>query len=208
MRVIALTGGIGCGKSTASAFFQKMGIPCIDADKLCHELYNSGNPDLLKQIAARWGNGVFAADGSLDRAAVANIVFQNKNELDALNAIIKPFAVQEVCRRMEQFRNKGETVILLDVPLLYEAGWDELADVVIAVWTPPAIRDERLQRCRGWGLAEIRRRQQFQMDDNEKLERADYGIINGGTQAELEEQCRAVWKRICSRLDIQVNDNF
>lgn len=202
MRVIALTGGIGCGKSTASAFFQTMGIPCIDADKLCHELYNSGNPDLLRKITERWGNGVLT-DGRLDRAALADIVFQNKNELDALNAMIKPFAEREVCRRLELFRNDGEKAVLLDVPLLYEAGWDELADVVIAVWTPPAIRDERLQRCRGWDLAEIRRRQQFQMEDNEKLERADYGIINCGTQAELEEQCRTVWEQISSRLSIR-----
>ena len=202
MRVIALTGGIGCGKSTASAFFQTMGIPCIDADKLCHELYNSGNPDLLRKITERWGNGVLT-DGRLDRAALADIVFQNKNELDALNAMIKPFAEQEVCRRLELFRNDGEKAVLLDVPLLYEAGWDELADIVIAVWTPPAIRDERLQRCRGWDLAEIRRRQQFQMEDNEKLERADYGIINSGTQAELEEQCRTVWEQISSRLSIR-----
>ena len=202
MRVIALTGGIGCGKSTASAFFQAMGIPCIDADKLCHELYNSGNPDLLRKITERWGNGVLT-DGRLDRAALADIVFQNKNELDALNAMIKPFAEREVCRRLELFRNDGEKAVLLDVPLLYEAGWDELADIVIAVWTPPAIRDERLQRCRGWDLAEIRRRQQFQMEDNEKLERADYGIINSGTQAELEEQCRTVWEQISSRLSIR-----
>lgn len=207
MRVIALTGGIGCGKSTASAFFQKMGIPCIDADKLCHELYLSGDPDLLKQITERWGCGVLAEDGSLDRAAVANIVFQDKNELDVLNAMIKPFAEQEVRRRLEQFRSAGEKVVLLDVPLLYEAGWDQLAEVVIAVWTPPAIRDERLQQNRGWDLAEIRRRQQFQMDDNEKLERADYGIINSGTQAELEEQCRAIWERICSH-GISDNRNF
>ncbi len=202
MRVIALTGGIGCGKSTASAFFQAMGIPCIDADKLCHELYNSGNPDLLRKITERWGNGVLT-DGRLDRAALADIVFQSKSELDALNAMIKPFAEQEVRHRLEQFRNDGEKAVLLDVPLLYEAGWDELADVVIAVWTPPAIRDERLQQSRGWDLAEIRRRQQFQMDDHEKLERADYGIINGGTQAELEEQCRSVWERISSRLNIR-----
>ena len=179
-----------------------MGIPCIDADKLCHELYNSGNPDLLRKITERWGNGVLT-DGRLDRAALADIVFQNKNELDALNAMIKPFAEREVCRRLELFRNDGEKAVLLDVPLLYEAGWDELADIVIAVWTPPAIRDERLQRCRGWDLAEIRRRQQFQMEDNEKLERADYGIINSGTQAELEEQCRTVWEQISSRLSIR-----
>lgn len=202
MRVIALTGGIGCGKSTASAFFQKLGIPCIDADKLCHELYHSGNPDLLNRITERWGNAILTAEGTLNRAALADIVFQDRTELDALNALIKPFAEQEVRNRLEMFRNSGAKAVLLDVPLLYEAGWDALADLVIAVWTPPAIRDERLMKNRGWDLAEIRRRQQFQMDDNEKLERADYGLINSGTAEQLEEQCRVVWEKICSRLNI------
>lgn len=200
MKVIALTGGIGCGKSTASAFFRAKGVPCIDADKLCHELYNSGNPDLMQQITERWGNGVLSAEGTLDRAAVANIVFQNKDELDALNRMIQPFAEAEVKRRLAQFREKKEKLVLLDVPLLYEAGWDALADTVIAVWAPPEIRDERLQKDRGWDIAEIRRRQQFQMDDNEKLERADFGIINSGTKAQLEEQCEAVWHKICAAI--------
>ncbi len=180
-----------------------MGIPCIDADKLCHELYNSGNPDLLQRITERWGNGILTAEGALDRAAVADLVFQDRKELDALNAMILPVAEQEVCRRLEQFRKENAKAVLLDVPLLYEAGWDVLADLVVAVWTPPAIRDERLQQSRGWDLAEIRRRQQFQMDDNEKLERADYGIINSGTAEELETQCSEVWNRICARLNIE-----
>ncbi|MBO5959603.1 MAG: dephospho-CoA kinase [Lentisphaeria bacterium] len=201
MKIIALTGGIGCGKSTVADFFRAKGIPCIDADKLCHGLYHSGNPDLMKKITERWGNGVLTPDGSLDRAAVANIVFQNKDELNALNDMIRPFAEMEMHRRIDQYRLSGEKMILLDVPLLYEAGWDAMADRVIAVWTPSDLRNERLRINRGWDTAEIQRRKMFQMDENEKLERADYGLINSGTKEELEAQCEAVWRKLCSEVD-------
>lgn len=205
MKVIALTGGIGCGKTTASELFQNEGMPCINADTLCHELYSSADSRLLKMMVARWGRNILSADGSPDRKIIADIVFRDQKELEALGNMIQPLAREETERRLEQFRADGEKVVLLDVPLLYEAGWDALADKVIAIWTPPEMRDERLKQNRGWDETEIRRRCAAQMDAQEKLERADYGIINSGDKAFLAEQCRRVWLQI--RKDLNLNED-
>lgn len=192
MIIIAITGGIGCGKSTASAYISSRGIPCIDADAICHQLYAEKNPALMSRLREIWGNSIFTEDGSLDHKAMAEIVFRNDGELNKLAEIIQPLAFAETEKRLTAYRDAGEEFVLLDVPLLYECGWDKKADCVIAVWAPPEERLARVQKYRGWSADELARREAKQMSAEEKLERADYGIINSGSQAQLEEECAKI----------------
>ncbi len=196
VKIIALTGGIGCGKTTAAEFFQKMGVPSINADTLCHELYS--DPELLRLMAARWGEKILApGQNQIDRKAPADIVFQNRDELDALSNMILPLAENEVKKRLNAMREYE--FVLLDAPLLYEAGWDKMADCTVAVWAPDEVRRQRLMKDRNWDEQEIIRRSREQMSETEKLERADYGLINSGSRDFLEQQCRLVLEKIRAR---------
>lgn len=190
--IVAITGGIGCGKSTASAYISSRGIPCIDADAICHQLYAEKDPVLMKRLRENWGDRIFSADGSPDHKAMAEIVFRNDEELKKLAEIVQPLAFAETEKRLTAYRNAGEKIVLLDVPLLYECGWDKKADCVIAVWAPPEERLKRVQKYRGWSAEGLARREAKQMSAEEKLERADYGIINTGSRAQLEEECAKI----------------
>lgn len=199
MNVIAVTGGIGCGKSTVSARFCSYGIPCLDADALCHEMYQSGNPELISALRKQWKEKVFTKEGIPDRKALADIVFKNPEDLKILmNLVVLPLK-NEILRRLKMYRKAGTEFVLLDVPLLFEEGWSGIADVTIAVWAPPEIRLQRVKARSGWDSAELERRRVMQMDETEKLERADIGIINSGTRKFLEQQCDMAMERIRER---------
>ncbi len=196
MKIIALTGGIGCGKTTVAAIFRESGFIRIDADALCHQLYADPQSGLTEKIRAEWGDAVIASDGTADRKALAEKVFDAPEEIQKLTGIIYPLLEKEVKRQIKDARESGADFVLLDIPLLYESGWDRLADTVIAVWTPDHIRNRRLMDGRGWDMPEIRRRRSLQMDDSKKLERADYGLINDGTPAQLKQQCELLIREL------------
>ncbi len=196
MKIIALTGGIGCGKTTAAEIFRDAGIPSVNADTLCHGLYSNPDSELTDRMTARWGRKILDSDGKPDRKILADIVFQDQKELDALSDMILPPAKQETIKKLEELRKQGAEFVLLDAPLLYEAEWDQMADFVIAVWAPDEIRKKRLLRDRQWDTGELERRKKCQISDMEKLERADYGLINSGSRESLSEQCLAVLEQI------------
>lgn len=200
MIIVAVTGGIGCGKSTVSGYFKNRGIPCIDADAICHQLYAEKNPGLMSSLRKNWGNEIFSEDGSPDRKAMAEIVFRHDEELKKLADIIQPLAFAETEKRLTEYENAGEKIVLLDVPLLYECGWDQKADLVIAVWAPAEIRLERVRKYRGWTAEDLAGREAKQMSAEEKLERADYGIINSGSRTQLEEECAKIFDAIRVRV--------
>ncbi len=181
-----------------------MGIPSVNADQLCHELYSS--PALLARMAERWGEKILAPDGTLNRAALADIVFPCQAELDALAGMVLPLAEKETEVRLAQLEQDGHALALLDAPLLYEAGWDRLTDAVIAVWAPDELRMRRLEQDRGWDRQEILRRQEKQISAAEKLERAGYGLINSGDRAFLEQQCAVLLEKIMD--DWKITENY
>lgn len=194
MLLYALTGGAGCGKSTVSEFFSADGgWRIIDADALCAKLYANPHSALTKEITAHFGT--VKADGTVDKKALADKVFNNRNELDFLNRTAHKHIHDEVERIKKEYEGQGVAHALLDAPLLYESGWDQLAYKVIAVWTSPQIQKERLLK-RGWDEKEIARRLANQLGADEKLKRADYGLINNGTREELREQCIALSRKL------------
>ena len=178
---IALTGGIGCGKSAALQYFAECSFECADADKLCHAYYSRAEG--IARIAERWPS-VIDSDGMVDRRKLGNIVFRDENDLAFLEGLIAPFLRQQ----LEELRSKTNPV-MVEVPLLFEKNMAPWFDKTVAIWSPFELRRTRLMQ-RNWDHAECSRRERLQWSPEKKLSAADYGIINTGTLTMLEEQCR------------------
>ena len=192
-KAIGITGGIGCGKSEVARILQSDGIPVLDADDVAREVVEAGS-EALAEIRERFGAGVIRPDGSLDRGALARIVFAHAPSLQALNAIVHP----RVRARMQAWvagqRGSGRSCAGI-IPLLYETGGEGNWDVVLCVAASDETVLPRL-RARGWSDEEILRRRAAQWPLDEKRKRADIVIENDGTREELASQVRAAWKKI------------
>ena len=186
LNLIGLTGGIGCGKSTALKAFTSLNCTVLDADAVCHELYNEPDGPVIRAVSKKWGNKVIKSD-SIDRKKIAEIVFNDKKALEWLNQLIHPLIFE---RTYESCRN-SRNLLIFDVPLLFEANWEKYFTKIISIWTTPVIQMERLRK-RNWNDKEIKARIDAQMSVNLKLEKADFGIINIGNLAFLLEQCKNI----------------
>ena len=182
MALIAVTGGIGAGKTTLMHKFLALGQSTADADDIAHNLYEPGREAYLRMVE-RWGKGILLDDGRISRSVVAGIVFTRHSELEWLNALLHPLARREIHEL-----SRGKTLFCA-IPLLYEGGWEKDCDAVVAVWCPKDVQYSRL-RQRGWNDNEIRRRLESQISMDEKMVRADYAIITDCDWDCLERQCR------------------
>ena len=195
MRIIGLTGGIAAGKSTVSARWAEHGAVVVDADRLARDAVAPGSPG-LEQVAERFGPGVIAADGSLDRPALGAIVFSDPAARKDLEAITHP----EVWRLAQQAFDAAdpEAVVVYDVPLLAEArGSRPLQfDAVVVVDAPAAQRIERLVAHRGMPRDEAERRVAAQASDAERLALADHVVDATGTLDDTLRSADAVWERL------------
>ncbi len=192
MRLIALTGGIGSGKSSVSERLTDRGAVIIDSDLLVRELQQPGRP-VFEAMVARWGDRIVAADGSLDRAAVASIVFGDKTELEAINNIVHP-AVKVATRARVEAHADTDQVVVLDIPLLVETGNRHGASAVIVIDCPTDVAVHRLMSLRGFSEADARARIASQASREDRLALADFVIDNGGDLDALDaevDRCRA-----------------
>jgi dephospho-CoA kinase len=195
MKVIGLTGGIGSGKSTAAHIRAEYGAKVIDADKVAHEVFNPGTEGLQK-VVETFGEGVLNSLGEIDRKKLGEIVFSNPTALSTLNEIIHPRAYELTRSRLEEFRKQGVEVVVLEVILLVEAGWDHLAD---EIWVTVATEDtvvKRLQESRGLTKEEILTRIHAQTPNEERTKYADVVIENDGSYEELKKRLSELWNRI------------
>lgn len=177
MLTIALTGGIACGKSTVAAMLAELGAPVIDADAISHALTAPGGA-ALPAIRGAFGPEVFAADGTLDRAALGRRVFSDAAALQALNAITHPLICREMEQRREACRKSGAPVVVLDVPLLFEAGMQNLADVVVCVRVSESTQLSRVQSRDGLSREAALRRVRSQMPLSQKARLSDLVLDN------------------------------
>ncbi|MDH6132525.1 dephospho-CoA kinase [Kitasatospora sp. MAA4] len=193
MQRIGLTGGIGAGKSAVSSLLVSYGAVLVDSDRIAREVVAPGTPGLAA-VAAAFGPGMLAADGSLDRPALGAVVFADPQRLQELNAIVHPL-VRARSAELEAAAGPDD-VVVHDVPLLAENGLAPLYDQVIVVDASDEVRVDRLVRLRGMSEPEARARMAAQATREQRLAVADLVIDNNGTPAELEARVKAVWERL------------
>ena len=190
MLLVALTGGIGSGKSAVARRLAALGAVIIDADAIVHELQQAGAP-LLERLAERFGEHIIRADGSLDRAGLAAIAFHDDRALADLEAIVHPAVRAEIARRIDAERGTDH-VVVLDTPLLTVASDHNFAAVVV-VDVPIEIAVQRLVQQRGMDEADVRARIAKQLTRDERIAVADHVVDNGGDEAALDAEVEALW---------------
>jgi dephospho-CoA kinase len=192
MLLVGLTGNIASGKSTVSQMLSERGATIIDADVLARRAVELGTPG-YQRIVERWGDAVLAPDGRLDRAALRSIVFSNPEELEHLNAIVHPEVERMRDRLVREALERGDRIVVSDIPLLFERHLGENFDRIILVDAPRPLRLERLVKDRGLREPEAMDMITAQMPAELKRARADIVIDNDGTLAQLEHQVAAAW---------------
>ncbi|MFD9125194.1 dephospho-CoA kinase [Kitasatospora sp. NPDC059571] len=193
---IGLTGGIGAGKSEVSRLLAAHGAVIVDSDLIAREVVAPGTEG-LRAVAAEFGPGVLAADGSLDRPALGAVVFADPARLAALNAIVHPL-VRARSAELEAAAGPDD-VVVHDVPLLAENGLAGLYELVIVVDVPDEVRLDRLVRLRGMTADEARARMAAQATREARLAVADLVIDNSGPLAGLAGRVDEVWQLLKER---------
>jgi dephospho-CoA kinase len=190
VKLVALTGGIGAGKSAVSTRLAKRGAVLIDADAIVHELQAAGMP-LLDDMAAHFGTGIIREDGSLDRAGLAAIAFKDDESLQALNRIVHPAVRKEIARRIEAERG-SDHIVVVDTPLLTVTEGHEFAALVV-VDAPIDVAVKRLVSQRGMPEDDARARIAKQISREERVAKADFVVDNSGDLAALDRQLDELW---------------
>ena len=189
---IGLTGGIGSGKSTVAARFAELGAVVIDADQIAREVVQPGTPGLAR-VVERFGTGVLRPDGSLDRPALARLVFDDPAALADLNGIVHPLVAERSASLMASAG--ADAVVVYDVPLLAENDLAGNFDAVVVVEAPLADRLARLA-ARGLPEEEARARLARQASDEQRRTVATVLLDNSGSRDELARQVDAAWRRL------------
>jgi len=187
VHIIGLTGGIASGKSTVSKILQDLGACIIDADKIARRIVEPGQP-ALSEIQAAFGRGILLADGTLDRKNLGEIVFNNSTARQRLNAITHDRIKLAIGEAVEKAAAAGYNIVVLDVPLLLEVGWQHLADTVWVVYIDRETQIARLMERDGLTGTEAMARIQSQMSLDDKKVYADTVIDNSGSLAETRRQ--------------------
>ena len=194
MLLVGLTGGIGAGKSTVSELLAEHGAVIVDADRIARELQAPGSP-VLDRMAERFGDHVVRDDGSLDRAAVADIVFGESDEakqaLADLNGIVHPAMHREI-RRQIAAQADTDHVVVLDFPLLGENPRDDIAATIV-VDVPVEVAVQRLVEHRGMDEADARKRIASQIGRDERLAQATHVVDNSGDVDQLRDEVTDLW---------------
>ncbi len=185
--LIGLIGAIGAGKSTAAKCFAARGGHVIDADALGHEALRQ--PEIIAALVKLWGAEIRNADGFLDRRAIGRIVFADREQRTALEAVVFPYIGERT--RQEIFAaqaNPNVSFVVLDAAVLLEAGWGDLVDSLVYIDAPRSTRLARLAIRSGWNETELSARESAQLPAEEKKARAHAVIVNDAGTVELQEQ--------------------
>jgi dephospho-CoA kinase len=193
MILAGLTGGIGSGKSTVSAMLAERGAVIVDADQIARDLQEAGSP-VLDRMAERFGSHIIRDDGTLDRAAVATIVFSDEQALKDLNGIVHPAMQDEIQAQIDAHR-ATDRVVVLDFPLLAENPREGLAATIV-VDVDPELAVERLVAQRGMDEADARARIASQISREDRLARATHVIDNNGDLDALRAQVTTLWNQL------------
>lgn len=201
--VVGLTGGIASGKSTVAQMLEERGAYVIDADRVAHDIYAPGTLG-YERVIERFGRGILAADGTIDRAKLGGVVFGDRQALEDLNRIVHPLVRAEVATRVSQIvADDPEAVIVIEAALMTETGWSGGSGHLWAVLSQPQIVLDRLLHQRGMDPAEARLRLAAQADNEARRRIATQVIENNGTLIDLEAEVQEAWGRLQQELSSQ-----
>lgn len=200
MLLVGLTGNIGSGKSTVTQLLSERGATIIDADVLARRAVEAGTPG-HRAIVERWGSSILATDGSLDRGALRRIVFSDQAELEQLNSLVHPEVERMRGALVELARDRGDRLVVCDIPLLFERRMTDNFERIVLVDAPRPVRLERLVRERGLRETEAMDMIVAQMPAELKRARADFVIDNDGTLTQLDLRVTEVWSALRQQAD-------
>ena len=187
MLKIGLTGGIGSGKSSATEYFEKLGVPVIDADKIAHQL-TAARSDALLEISDRLGQQFITSQGELDRNKLSNYVFNHPDKKTTLEEILHPRVRQDIMEKLRKL--ESSPYVILAVPLLLETNFTELVDRILVVDAPENTRIQRVQERDGRSAENVLSIINQQIDQKTRLEKADDILDNSGTLADLQSSIK------------------
>ncbi|WOV83194.1 dephospho-CoA kinase [Sporosarcina jeotgali] len=192
--IIGLTGSIASGKSTVANFLKKRGYPIVDADEIARLVVEPGSP-VLKEIESVFGADVIKEDGSMDRAKMGKLIFDDNRKREQLNTIIHPAIRKELIAQKEAQIAAGAETVILDIPLLFENNLHEYVEKILVVSVTPEVQKERLMSRNQFSEQEAESRIASQLPIEIKEQGADAVIDNNGELAETEQQVVDVLKK-------------
>ncbi len=196
MLVVGLTGGLASGKSVASKTLRDLGLPIIDADLIAREMVKP-NEAGYRDIVDHFGKGILNPDRTINRRKLAKIIFSDSKERERLNSLLHPRIVKEIKRTIENFKEKGEGMVIVDAALLIAAGQLPLVDKLIVVIVSERLQIKRLAQRDHLTEKEARERIATQMPLSEKMKLADYVINNSGSVKKTIKRTKEVYDQLC-----------
>lgn len=194
--IYGLTGGIATGKSTVARMFHNLGANIVDADQVSREVVEPGEVG-ADRIHEHFGDDVFTDDGGLDRSKLASIIFQDSKARETLNQLLHPLIMQKMIQKTNDIKHHDtNSIIIWDVPLLFEKDLTHYVQKVIVVFVPEDLQLIRLIQRNNLTIYEAKHRIKAQWPIMEKKKLADYVIDNSGTVKQTEEQVVALWKHL------------
>jgi dephospho-CoA kinase len=196
MVTVGLTGGIASGKTLVARMFRDLGAQIIDADEIARQVVEPGSVGLAR-IQECFGPGMLTADGRLDRARMGADVFCDQTRLQKLNSLLHPLIAEQIAGRLERLRSSGfEGLVVVDVPLLIECGWQDMFDRTIVVYCDPDEQRRRLMSRNGLDSTQAAARIASQMPLREKKTGADFVIDNQSDPQALRSRVEDIYARL------------
>lgn len=193
-RIVGLTGGIATGKSAVSRLLRELGAVVIDADAASRKVVETGSPG-LEQVVQAFGDKILLPDGALDRKALGKIIFGDADARRRLDSILHPLIFREMEQELSAVLREGASVVVLDIPLLFETGlFVDTIDESVVVYARPEVQLRRLMERDGLTEEEASQRIRAQMPVDLKAQRAEHVIDNSGPWEDTKRQVKDLWK--------------
>jgi len=196
LKVIGVTGGLCTGKTTVARFFAELGAEVLDADEIAHQVMRPGEKP-WEEIVVAFGEDVLDNDRTINRRSLAKIVFESREALERLEGIVHPAVIGEIQKSLIQIKaKKSASFVVIDAPLLIEAGLDKIVDELVVVKVSQGKQIERTVSSGRITRDQAMKRIAYQLPLTKKIEKADYVIDNSGSLDQTRRQVERIWRKI------------